>query len=67
MKQQQQQPENDYDAKATELATELTTEIRLKRQYADRDQQRNMEDKMIKMTELQKMSFDLKRARYQSP
>ena len=67
MKQQQQQPENDYDAKATELATELTTEIRLKRQYADVERQRNMEDKMIKMTELQKMSFDLKRARYQSP
>jgi hypothetical protein len=52
--QQQRGPNNMYDAEAEELATELRTEIRIKREYAELERQRNLEDKMIKMTELHK-------------
>ena len=50
-----------YDAEANELATELRTEIKMKREYAQLERQRILEDKMIKVTELHK------RARYKSP
>ena len=45
---------------ADELATELRIEIKMKREYAELEKQRILEDKMIKVTELHK------RARYQS-
>ena len=56
--QQLQGPRSGYDVEAEELATELRTEIRLKREYAQLERQRILEDKMIKVTELHK------RARY---
>ena len=49
------------------MATELTTEIRMKREYAHMEKERSLEDKMMKMNDLQKMSSALKRARYQGP
>ena len=58
---QLQGPKNGYDVEAEELATELRTEIRLKRECAELERQRILEDKMIKVTELHK------RARFASP
>ena len=46
---------------ADELATELRIEIKMKREYAELEKQRILEDKMIKVTELHK------RARFASP
>jgi len=59
--QQLRGPNNMYDAEADELATELRIEIKMKREYAELEKQRILEDKMIKVTELHK------RARFASP